>query len=120
MKALILIISFFRKDRDVKSDNNHLTGLFLSSTMYLSGMFIPFKVLILSSLIFSTKVFWASQVSLNFLFSIYFTFFPNSLFSSFSTICFFNSFACFLRSSFRSFYNCSSRLFNSLCLYTAA
>ncbi len=106
-------------ESDLRSHNNHLTGLCLSSTMYLSGILRPLRALIFSSLIFSTKFFWAYQVSLNFLFSTSFTFFPNSVFSYFSTICFLSSLACFLRSYFLSFSSCYSISFSYLCFLTA-
>lgn len=95
-------------------------GLFLSSTMYLSGMLRFFSCSIFSSLILSTFTFWDSQFSWNFLFSISFTFFacwqPSSLFA----ICFFSSLACFNSSCFLSFSSFSSVSLSYLCFLTAA
>ena len=95
-------------------------GLFLSSTMYLSGMLRVFSWSIFSSFILSTFVFWDYQFSWNFLFSIYFSFFACWLPSYLLDICFFSSLACFRSNCFLSFSSFYSVYFSSLCFLTAA
>ena len=99
---------------------HHFMGLFLSSTMYFLGTLRLLSSWIFSSLIFSTKVFCASQFSANFLLLTSFSFLDCSLSSSWVTICFLSSFACFLRSSFLSFSSFSYISLSYLCFLTAA
>ena len=99
---------------------HHLMGLFLSQQMYFSGTLRLLSSLIFSSFIFSTRTFWASQFSTNFLLLTSLSFLDCSLSSSWVTICFLSSFACFFRSAFLSFSSCSSIYFSSFCFLTAA
>ena len=95
-------------------------GLFLSQQMYFSGTLRLLSQLIFSSFIFQTSTFWASQFSTNFLLLTSLSFLDCSLSSSWVTICFLSSFACFFRSSFLSFQSFSSIYLSSFCFLTAA
>jgi hypothetical protein len=88
--------------------------------MYFSGTFSSFNSLIFSCFILSNSAFWPWKVSCSCWFSISLVLPWYSRVSCFSTICFFNSEACFFSSSFLSFSSFSSSYFTSFCFLITA